>query len=34
MLEYASHEGNYSMLDILEGARLRDGQLARKASSP
>jgi hypothetical protein len=26
MLEYACHEGNYSLVHILEGARVRDGQ--------
>ena len=31
--EYACHEGNYSMKDILKGARLREKEEAAKASS-
>jgi hypothetical protein len=29
MLEYACHEANYSLVHILEGARVRDGQVER-----
>jgi hypothetical protein len=29
MLEYACHEANYSLVHILEGARVRDAQVER-----